>query len=258
MRKYEVLIMESKDLNRDVKVYIMLPDDYQRENLDYPVLYVHDGNVVFNDFEEATTSWGMLDNYIKQKDKTKIIIIGVASGETRNNELFPFEIKRKNNEPTGGMTNLYMNFIIEQLKPYIDQHYRTRPSAYDTGMLGVSVGGAATIYAAANYQDTFSRFGFVSSCHYPVQEQLLKLLNESDFSNIQKIYSDIGTEEHEVEKAKETYLRTNKEVYEVLQKVLEPNVGMFKIIEGSKHEFEYWNKRFPEIVGFLFGESCVE
>ncbi len=251
MRNYEIAIIGSRNLDRNVKVYVKLPNGYHESNDEYPVLYVHDGNVLFNDFEEVCLSWGMMDDFVKREQK-KIIIVGIASGETRNDELIPFEIKRKDKEPTGGKTDDYMRYVIEELKPFIDITYRTKIDAESTGILGISVGGAATLYAAAKYQEHFSRFATMSSCHYPVQEEMLKLLVESNFNNVKKIYSDIGTEEHEVEKAKETYLRTNKEVYEVLKPKLNPGVGMFKVIEGSKHEFEHWNKRFPDMIDFLF------
>ncbi len=252
MRSYEVSIMSSKNLERNVKLYIKVPEGYEKEAMAYPVLYVHDGNVIFNDFEEVDLTWGMMDDYLNEKDRKKIIIVGIGSGETRNQELFPFSIKRKDKEPIGGGTDLYMKFIIEELKPYINATYRTITSPDACGLLGVSVGGAATIYAAAKYQEHFSRFAFISSCHYPVQSKLLELVNDTDLSGVKRMYSDVGTEEHENEKAKETYLRTNNELYEVLKTKLQPDVLMCRTIEGSKHEFEFWNKRFPEIMSFLF------
>lgn len=252
MRKYEIIIMESKELNRNVKVYVLVPDGYLKSNVEYPVLYVNDGNVLFNDFEEVDLTWGMMDKYLNLQEKQEVIIVGIGSGETRNDELFPFVIERKDKEPIGGNTDSYMSYLIHELKPYIDQNYRTKKEADYTGLLGVSVGGACSLYAAMKYTDSISRFAFVSSAHYPVQEKMIEAIKTANFDGLQKLYSDIGTEEHENEKAKETYLRTNKEVYEVLKERLRPDVYMLKVIEGSKHEFVDWNERFPEMIEFLF------
>ncbi|MBU1020322.1 MAG: esterase family protein, partial [Firmicutes bacterium] len=64
MKEYQILILFSEELERDVKIYVSLPENYHVENKDYPVLYLNDGQILFNDYDDYQgTSWGIMEGY---------------------------------------------------------------------------------------------------------------------------------------------------------------------------------------------------
>lgn len=254
MKEYCILLLYSEELERDVKIYISLPNNYYESDQCYPVLYIHDGQIAFNDYEEYMgTSWGIMEKFKRDPNSTEIILVGIASGDTRNDELIPFSITSpKTGKSFGGKSKDYMDFIVNKLKPIINNKYRTITSSEKTGLLGISLGGVCTTYAAAEYSEHFKIFGCISSSYKPVHEKILKLLKESDLSQIEKMYLDIGTNESEVEQRRIAFLDTNKEVFEVLQEKINSDKLKVKIIEGSQHIEEDWNKRIPDIISYLF------
>ena len=128
MKEYRVLKMYSERLQREVRVYVMLPKSYYKSDRFYPVLYMHDGQ---NLFDEATAygnvSWGILESYDEYPDLPEVIIVGIENGgEERSNELVPFEFNFADlgypeyGEDFGGKTDLYLDFIVKKVKPHID------------------------------------------------------------------------------------------------------------------------------------------
>ena len=256
MKEYNILIMNSKELDRDVKVYISLPNSYDIKDQCYPVLYMNDGEVLFKDYDDYKgQSWGIMESYKNNSNLPEVILVGIASGENRNDELFPFSFEnRRSSKVMGGKAKDYMDFIVNSLKPVIDNKYRTLSTAENTGILGISVGGVCATYAATSYTDHFSIFGCLSNTFIPIRAKMLELIEKSDFSKVNKMYLDVGTNESKNENARIGYLESNKEVYNVLKEKIDLEKIKFKIIEGSQHEEEDWNKRFPNIIEYLFSE----
>lgn len=251
MRKFEIVIIDSKELQRVVKVYVKVPKSYYETKTSYPVLYIHDGQVAFNDYENNEITWGLLDDYVKS-ELNEVILVGIANPDTRIDELCPFVLERKGKEPIGGKTDLYFKFITNTLMTYINNNYRTLKGKEHTGMMGVSLGGLTTIYAMIKQQNTFSKYAIISSAHHRFQKELLELLKETDLQSIQRVYSDVGTLEAEKDEICEKYITSNIELNEVLQSKLKEGSHQFKIIEESKHEFDFWSKRIPEVISFMF------
>src|SRR2546423_227128 len=138
---------------RDVLVY--LPPGYRRfSRKRYPVLYLHDGQNVF----DAATSfsgveWGVdetAERLIRQKLVEPFIIVAIANmGEERVHEYAPtrgvIDAKAKRKKRSRGLARLYGHFLIEELKPYIDNRYRTKREAQFTGLGGASPCGLAPL-----------------------------------------------------------------------------------------------------------------
>ncbi len=254
MKEYSILIMYSKELERDVKVYISLPKNYFETDELYPVLYAHDGQVLFKDYDDYNgESWGIMEKYMNDPDLPELIIVGIASGKTRNNELLPVSVERnKSGKFFGGKASEYLDFIVNRLKPIINKKYRVLKSPENTGIIGMSLGGVCTTYAATKYSDHFTRFGCCSTAFPPVRKEMVEIVKKSDFSNVKKMYLDVGTKESESEKGSEAYLETNKEMYGILKEKLDPERIRFEIIEGAQHDEPDWADRFPEVIKYLF------
>ncbi|XMB67519.1 alpha/beta hydrolase-fold protein [Mycoplasmatota bacterium zrk1] len=253
MKEYSVLIMYSKELDRDVKVYVSLPKSYFETDKYYPVLYMHDGQILFNDLEDYNgKSWGIMESYKNNPNLPELILVGIASGDTRNDELLPVSIDNNNGKFIGGKANDYMDFIVNKLKPIINKKYRTLKSSENTGILGVSLGGVCSTYAATNYSEHFTIFGCVSNAYIPIRKDMIGIIKKSDLSRVKKMYLDVGTKESENEKGRIAYLESNKEVFDVLKEKLGSERIKFEVINDAQHIVADWEKRFPNIISYLF------
>lgn len=254
MGEYSFLIMYSRELKRDVKVYILLPNSYYESDKFYPVLYMHDGqNLFYDSIAYRRKCWGIIESYEKYPDLPELIIVGIASCETRNDELLPVAVDlEQDGKIVGGKAKNYMNFIVNKLKPMINNKYRVLKSAKYTGIMGASFGGVCSVFAAVKYSEHFTRFGCVSSAFFPIQKGMLELINESDFSKVKKMYLDVGTNESENEEYRMAYIESNEEVVEILKTKLDSESLKFRIIKDAQHIETDWEKRFPEIIKYLF------
>lgn len=256
MKEYSMLITHSKELERDIKIYISLPKDYEKNNNKYPVLYVTDGQILFKDYDGYEgESWGIMDSYMTNPNRKELIIVGVGSNEKRDDELLPFTfLTQRDKFQQGGNANLLLEFIENSLMPIINKKYRTIETPEKTGIMGMSVGGVFSIYAAAKPTIHFARFASISGCLMPVHSKMIKLLRSSSFDTVQRFYFDVGTTETTSENANELYLKTNKEVYDILRNKIKPECIQFNIIPGAKHEEEDWNNRFESIIEYMFSD----
>jgi len=152
-------------LGRERTLRIYLPPGYEHSRKRYPVLYMHDGQNLF----DATTSflgeWGV-DETLNELAKTKgleLIVVGIDNGgDKRNTELTAWE----NTDHKPGEGREYMRFIVDTLKPYIDAHYRTRPGRDNTAIMGSSLGGLISHYAICEYPKVFGKAGLLSPAYW--------------------------------------------------------------------------------------------
>src|SRR5437660_9177089 len=150
---------------RDVLVY--LPPGYRRfSRRDYPVLYLHDGQNVFDAATSfAGVEWGVdeaAQRLIHRKLIEPLIVVAVANtGEERIHEYAPtpgvIEPKKHPRKRSRGLAPNYGQFLIEELKPFIDKKYQTKPDAEFTGLGGSSLGGLATLAMGIFYSEVFTR-----------------------------------------------------------------------------------------------------
>lgn len=145
-------------LGRDRKVRVYLPPSYHRKERKYPVIYMHDGQNLFDTQSAFGRPW-YVDRIIdKMPIRRHAVVVGIDNGEMeRLKEYSAFS--RENHVAEGGA---YLKFITENLKPFIDQNYRTHPTPEHTWMVGSSMGGLITHYAGMNYPDVFGKVGIFS------------------------------------------------------------------------------------------------
>lgn len=182
---------------RDVLVY--LPPDYDAEApCRYPVLYLHDGQ---NLFDGATAfipgqDWrvGQTANaLIRQQAIEPVIIVGIYNtGRERVEEYTPSADPRFK---VGGKADLYGRLIVEELKPFIDSHYRTRAGAVDTGLGGSSLGGLVTVYLGLRYPQVFGKLAVISPSVWWDGRRILGDVAALKSKMDARIWLDMGTEE---------------------------------------------------------------
>ena len=147
-------------LNRERRIWIYLPPDYKKAKKRYPVIYMQDGQNLFDVFTSGYGEWGIdeiLDS-LSAAGKPASIIVGIDNGPRRMNEYNPYAFEKFGE----GEGDRYIDFIIKDLKPYIDKHYKTLSSKENTIIAGSSMGGLISYYAALRYSSVFGRAGVFS------------------------------------------------------------------------------------------------
>ncbi len=252
---YQVVTLYSNQLNRDKKVFIYLPDDYEDSKVKYQVLYMHDGQNLFDDsIAYMKRSWRIMDVYKNNPNLKKLIIIGIQSDDVaRADELIPYKFNYKDDIIWGGEADKYLDFIVNDVKPYVDSNFRTLTDAENTGIMGSSFGGINSIYASIKYSHYFTRFGCVSNAlMYGFYDQLKKNLLNKTYDNIKKFYMDCGDLETEDKQFNDLYIKYNDEVYDILKGKIDNQKLKYEIIKGGIHHESSWEVRFKDIIMFLF------
>ena len=164
----------------------------------YPVLYLHDGQ---NLFEGATAfvpgqDWHVNDTaeeLIKAGIVERLIIVGVYNtGQHRIDEYTPTRDRRQR---AGGDAGLYGRMLTEELKPFIDGEYRTLPDPSNTGLGGSSLGGLVTLYLGLQHPDVFGKLAVLSPSVWWDNRVILKIVRMTSPKPRLKIWLDIGTRE---------------------------------------------------------------
>jgi predicted alpha/beta superfamily hydrolase len=144
-------------VGRNRRIWVCLPPDYGTGNKKYPVLYMHDGQNLFDEATSFAGEWGVDEALDSMKQRC--IVIGIDNGGLkRMNEYNPYD-----NERFGkGEGAQYIAFIAKTLKPYIDKKYRTLKDKKNTMIAGSSMGGLISMYAAITYPGVFGGAGVFS------------------------------------------------------------------------------------------------
>jgi len=146
-------------LDRTRRIWIYLPPDYDNSNEHYPVLYMHDGQNLFDAFTSYLGEWEIDEtlNELAEDGYQVPIVVGIDNGgEERMNEYNPWV----NPQYGGGQGDEYIDFLVFNLKPYIDENYRTLSGKENTGIMGSSMGGLISQYGALKFQDVLANQEF--------------------------------------------------------------------------------------------------
>ena len=262
-------------------VDIWLPKDYS-SNKKYSVLYMHDGQMLF----DATTTWNkqewMVDEVstkLMQENKTgDFIVVAIWNiSQIRHTDLYPkkpfqlLSIEQKNKvlveakksqfafDENKINSDNYLKFIVEELKPYVDKNFSVYTDANHTAIMGSSMGGLISMYAICEYPKVFGKaaclsthwIGFREFENNPIPETFFtymtkKLPNPKNH----KIYFDYGTETLDAD-----YVKYEHRVDEVLQSkgYTTENYKNLKF-ENENHSEASWQKRIDIPLQFLFGK----
>ena len=151
---------------RTRRIWVYLPQDYYTTTNSYPVLYMHDGQ---NLFDETTTAFGTewaVDEameMLQDSGYAPAIIVGIDNGGVdRIDEYTPWA----NVQYGGGDGAILMDWMVQDLKPFIDNYFRTQPGRLHTGIMGSSLGGLLSLYGLMEHSSTFSKAGVFSPSYW--------------------------------------------------------------------------------------------
>ena len=258
-------------------VDVWLPENYSK-NKKYSVLYMHDGQNLF----DSTTTWNKLEwkvddwaTKLNKKGKVKdFIVVGIHNiPQIRWQDLFPekamdymdkelkanlMEIAKKNNFNTNLKGDEYLKFIVEELKPVIDNQYSVHTDKANTFVAGSSMGGLMSMYAISEYPTIFGGAACVST-HWvgampmpnnPYPEAIFKYMEANlPKAGNHKLYFDYGNKTLD-----QYYPKFAPRVDEILKtKGYTDRDAKNLFFEGTDHSEKSWNKRLDQPLTFLLG-----
>ena len=239
---------------RDVLVY--LPRGYGRLSLRrYPVLYLHDGQNVFDAATAfAGVEWGVdetAERLIQRKLIEPLIIVAVANlGDERIHEYAPtrgvIDAKAKRKRRSKGLAREYGHFLMDELKPYIDRKYRTKREAEFTGLGGSSLGALVTLAIGILYPHVFRRLIVMSPSIWWDDFAIYRLVDSIEQKPPLKIWLDTGTAEPGWEQARELRDRLSEKGW-MLRDDLQ-----YMEAKGADHSEAAWAARVDPALRFLF------
>jgi predicted alpha/beta superfamily hydrolase len=239
---------------RDILVY--LPSGYRPSSRRrYPVLYLHDGQNVFDAATSfAGVEWGVdetAERLIQENLIEPLIIVAVANlGEQRIHEYTPtrgvIDAKARRKKRSKGLVKKYAQFLIDELKPFIDRKYPTKPEAAFTGLGGSSLGGLATLAIGIGYPQVFSRLMVMSPSIWWDDFAIYRLVDSIQQKPSVKIWLDTGTAEPGWEQARELLNRLLEKGWKFQKDIL------YMESDGADHSEGAWAARVEPALRFLF------
>jgi len=239
--------------NRTRRIWIYFPPDYETSGLNYPVLYMHDGQNLFDAATSFSGEWEVDEtlNKLAGEGKHVPLVIGIDNGGgDRIGEYTPWS----NSQYGGGDGEKYMQFIVETLKPYIDQHYRTLPERQNTGIMGSSLGGLISHYGSLKYQDIFSKAGLFSPSYW-FSDSVWTFTHNTGKQQDMRLFQLYGTNEStgmvsEMQRMNDSLVSIGFDQGNIYN----------KIVTGGQHNEKLWREAFEEAYLWLFDQfaSSVE
>jgi len=238
-------------LNQDRRVWVYLPPGYENSTESYPVLYMHDGQNLFDDSTSFSGEWNVDEtlNKLFIEEGLKLIVVGVDNGgDNRLNEYTPWN----NLTYGGGHGEAYVDFLVKTLKPHIDTNYRTKKNKEHTAIIGSSLGGLISHYAALKHPDVYGKVGVFSPSFW-FSDQSYEFAKQRSRLNSAKMYFLAGDNE-----SPSMVPNMEKMLDEMVASGFEAKNIQKKIVVGGQHNEKLWSENFEETILWLFPEAKKE
>ena len=238
-KKFEIL-----GLNRTRQIRIYLPTNYNESNQEYPVLYMHDGQDLFDDATAHSGEWGVDEvlNELSISSNLNLIVVGIDNSDNRMNEYSPWENK-KYGKAEG---DLYMKFIVHQIKPFIDSTYRTLTDRKNTAIMGSSMGGLISHYAVFKYPEIFGK-AILFSPSYWYSKELFDFTKKNPVPEDTRLYLLAG------EKEPPNAVPNCKKIFNLILKSGHPKDSINLVVNpNGKHNVSSWKKYLKPAFKWVF------
>jgi predicted alpha/beta superfamily hydrolase len=241
-------------LKRHRRIWLYLPQDYASSKKHYPVIYMHDGQNLFDRLTAfGGNEWGV-DEYLDSltiKQNTACIIVGIENDANRRmNEYNPYEFTwnsetgKKNFLPEG---DAYANFIAETLKPFMDKKFRTLSSKDNTVIAGSSMGGLISYYTALKYPQVFGKAGIFSPAFWTAPA-IIDYTDSVSAKVSGKFFFYAGSKEGD---------EMEKNMFAVAEKLGANSSAMIYTLVDTegRHNETYWQKWFAEFYKWVMADG---
>ena len=244
--------LTSRFLPRRHDVLVCLPPCYDQEpSRCYPVVYLHDGQNVFDDFPMAPfgVQWGV-DTTARALMHAQALapLILVAIGNGGRERIDEYTPTRDAGHDAGGLADRYGQMLTYELKPFIDRTYRTKRGAQDTGLVGSSLGGLLTLHLGLTHPAVFGKLALLSPSvwwddRWIVRQLVTGVGGRPDLT----IWLDVGTNETRMLRGARLLARVLQRRGWRLGEDLE-----YEEIDGGLHDERSWGLRIGRVLRFLF------
>lgn len=237
---------EIPHLNATRKISALLPHNYYETEKRYPVLYLQDGQNLFNPLAPYG-DWAIDKSMAKlaEKGMGELIIIAIDHGENeRVNEYLPYYHPRFGK----GKGKFYIQFMIEKLIPYINKNYRTLTDFKNTGIGGSSMGGLISLHAGLSNPGVFGRMMIFSPSLW-ISQAIFNHTKSFQPLEHSKIYLYAGGKESD------QHLPNARKLNSIIKKKMVDGHSIdlhFSVnLDGSHNEL-HWREEFPKAVQWLY------
>ncbi len=232
-------------------VLVYLPECYEREpDRRFPVFYLHDGQNLFDGRTSyvAGRTWeagSTADRLTNAGEIEPVILVGIANtGLRRMAEYTP----TRDPKMGGGEGALYGRLVTEELKPFVDRTYRTRPDTSDTALGGSSLGGLISLYLGLTCPGVFGKLAVMSPSIWWDHRAIISTVNQANPKPTLKIWLDMGT----CEGAR--HVRDTEHLHRLLIRLgwRDGDDLRYVEVENAIHDEAAWAARFEQVLRFLF------
>jgi predicted alpha/beta superfamily hydrolase len=233
---------------KDRDLVVWLPPAYAKETTRrFPTLYMHDGDSTFVNWRLDETAAALIAN----KQMEQLIIVYVPNGGSSDDRFTDYTPTRDSNYSVGGKADNYGRMLGEEVKPFIDSHYRTLTDAANTGLGGASLGGLVTLYLGLKYPETFGRLAVMSPSIWWDRGFLLRYVKDVKTKPALRIWLDVGTEE---ESGRTDLTKSLRDALVKKGWTLNDDL-MYYEAKGARHEDSEFGKRASLFLKFLYPPS---
>ena len=234
----------------DRRIHLYLPDDYHWSEERYPVVYMFDGHNLYFDSDATYGKSLGLKEFLDHWGK-KLIVVGIECSTEdlqRVHEYCPYHITSAIYGDVKGRGEATVDWIVKELKPYIDRTYRTYSFREATAIAGYSMGGMLTLFTVLRHNDTFSKAAVISPSVVPAIEPFRKEVKQP-LSPDTRIFFSWGTAEyaHEYNELVASY------ILELEKEVQKQDVKTYLFCqENGQHNEASWEHQVPTWMQFLW------
>ncbi len=226
------------NLQRYRRVWAYLPASYHQSDRRYPVIYLLDGQNVFDRATSYAGEWQVdetLDSLFSKGAQEGIVIAVENAGKERLNEYSPWV----HPEYGGGQAQFFIDWLVNELKPRVDSVYRTKAEAAFTGIAGSSMGGLVSFYAWCRYPDIFGHAGVFSPSFW-FSEEVFRLAETIPSGPPQRVYLLAGKGEGA------RMCQDAERMNDILAKKNFPSSSLYyRIDEAGQHNEAFWAREMP-------------
>lgn len=237
--------VEMPGLERERQLRLYLPPGYATSGKRYPVLYMHDGQNLFDNATAYAGEWKVDETLdaLAGEGKLELIVVGIDNGgDKRMTELNAWD----NDRFGKGEGRAYLEFIVKTVKPMIDRQYRTLPDRAHTAIMGSSMGGLASHYALVQYPEVFGKAGVFSPAYWTAQPSFAFVASKPVPKDA-RVFMLMGEKEGPQMNA------DVKRMAEVVKKTGHPAANtVLRIVPGAEHNEAFWAGELREALLWMF------
>jgi pullulanase len=231
------------------RCWAYLPPGYFETTESYPVLYMHDGQNLFDQATSSAGEWQVdetCEMLIGNREIEPIIVVGIENTAARCSEYTAWTNTDPDVSCAGGDGDAYLQAIRDVLIPEVNRRYRTQTGPANTYMAGSSLGGLISVYAAYEYDGVWGRVAGMSPSYWWADQEMLNYASAASKPTIlTHFYQDMGTLEPGLDD-----LRTMRDI--AAGQGFAEGIDFLSVeAQGHTHSEDNWALRLPDVLRFL-------